>query len=178
MITLQITPDQFAQFSTALERAIDCPFIAEDDVTCMDLERLLGALEGAADAAKVAWPTVYTVHHVNLTNHTMRKIEKLMNAAIKANSNWSLSNTAVVTEDGVSTVRLHGNKIAEIGEDFVRVFDGGWQSNTTKSRLNAIINEFCNAYTDGVFQKQFEWFISDNKVIHEFVNGYTFAEFA
>jgi len=50
MITLQITPEEFAQFTTALERAIDCPFIAEDDVTSMDLERLLGALEGAADA--------------------------------------------------------------------------------------------------------------------------------
>ena len=108
----------------------------------------------------------------------MRKIESLMNAAIKAGKNWSLTNTTVTTADGVSVVHLHGNKIAEIGDDFVRVFDGGWQSNTTKSRLNAIINEFCNAYTDGVFQKQFEWFISDNKVVHEFVNGYTFAEFA
>ncbi|MFZ9728675.1 MAG: hypothetical protein ACO3CD_06640 [Candidatus Nanopelagicaceae bacterium] len=108
----------------------------------------------------------------------MRKIEKLMNAAIKANKDWSLTNTSVTTEGGVSVVRLHGNKIAEVGDDFVRVFDGGWQSVTTKSRLNAIINEFCNAYTDGVFQKQFEWFIRDNKVIHEFVNGYTFAEFA
>ena len=88
----------------------------------------------------------------------MRKIEKLMNAAVKANSNWSLSNTAVVTEDGVSTVRLHGNKIAEIGDDFVRVFDGGWQSNTTKSRLNAILDEHGIA-GEGVFQKNYNWFV-------------------
>ena len=53
----------------------------------------------------------------------------------------------------VSTVYLHGNKIAEVVDDFVRVFDGGWQEHTTKSRLNAIINEFCNAFTDGIFQK-------------------------
>ena len=101
-----------------------------------------------------------------------------MNAAIKGNKNWSNSNTTVTTVDGVSTVHLHGNKIAEVGDDFVRIFDGGWLSNTTKSRLNAIINEFCNAFTDGVFQKDFAWYIRDNKVIHDFVNGYTFAEFA
>ena len=108
----------------------------------------------------------------------MRKIEKLMNVAIQNNTDWRMSNTEVSNNDGVSTVYLHGNKIAEIGDAFVRIFDGGWQSNTTKSRLNAIINEFCNAYTDGVFQQNFAWYIRDNKVIHDFTNGYTFAEFA
>lgn len=108
----------------------------------------------------------------------MRKIEKLMNVAIKNNTDWRMSNTEVSNNDGVSTVYLHGNKIAEIGDDFVRVFDGGWRTNTTKSRLNAIINEFCNAFTDGIFQHKFEWFIRDNKVVHDFINGYTFAEFA
>ena len=108
----------------------------------------------------------------------MRKIERLMNIAIQNNTDWRMSNTEVSNNDGVSTVYLHGNKIAEVGDDFVRVFDGGWQSNTTKSRLNAIINEFCNAFTDGVFQQNFAWYIRDNKVVHDFTNGYTFAEFA
>ena len=124
----------------------------------------------------VAWyPLPHTIH---TTQHHMRKIEKLMNTAIKNNTDWRMSNTRVDNNDGVSTVYLHNNKIAEIGEDFVRIFDGGWQSNTTKSRLNAIINEFCNAFTDGVYQHQFAWYIRDNKVVHDFVNGYTFAEFA
>ena len=108
----------------------------------------------------------------------MRKIETQMNAAIKGNANWKLKNTTVTTTDGVSEVRLHGNLIAKVGDDFVTVFDGRWQSTTTKSRLNAIINEFCNAFTDGVFQKDFQWFIRDNKVTHDFVNGFTFSEFA
>ena len=108
----------------------------------------------------------------------MRKIESLMNAAIKANKNWTNANTSVTTDDGVSTVYLHGNKIAEVGDAFVRIFDGGWQSNTTKSRLNAIINEFCCSFTDGVFQKDFAWYIKDNKVTHDFTNGYEFVEFA
>ena len=108
----------------------------------------------------------------------MRKIESQMNAAITGNKNWSNANTQVVTEGTISTVYLHGNKIAKVGDDFVTVFDGGWQSTTTKSRLNAIINEFCNAFTDGVFQKDFQWFVRDNKVTHDFVNGYTFSEYA
>ena len=108
----------------------------------------------------------------------MRKIEALMNAAIKANKDWRLKNTEVRTEDGISEVRLHGNLIAKIGDDFVQVFDGGWQSVTTKSRLNAIINEFCCAYTDGIFQRDFAWYVRDNKVVHDFVNGYVFKEFA
>jgi hypothetical protein len=108
----------------------------------------------------------------------MRKIEALMNAAIKANKDWRLKNTEVRTEDGISEVRLHGNLIAKIGDDFVQVFDGGWQSVTTKSRLNAIIDEFCCAYTDGIFQKDFAWYVRDNKVVHDFVNGYVFKEFA
>ena len=108
----------------------------------------------------------------------MRKIESQMNAAIKGNANWTKANTSVITTDGVSEVRLHGNLIAKVGDDFVTVFDGGWQSHTTKSRLNAIINEFCNAFTDGLFQKDFQWYVRDNKVVNAFVNGYTFAEFA
>ena len=98
-----------------------------------------------------------------------------MNAAIKGNKNWSNSNTTVTTEDGVSTVHLHGNKIAVLGDDFLEIFDGGWQTTTTKSRLNAIINEFCNGITDGVFQKNYEWFIRDNNVTRDFENGYIFA---
>ena len=106
----------------------------------------------------------------------MRKIERLMNDAISASRDWGQANTRVEMIDGVSVVFLHGNKIAEVGDDFVRVFDGGWQSNTTKSRLNAIINEFCDPFTDGVYQHKFEWFITDNKNVKPFVNGYTFTE--
>jgi hypothetical protein len=107
----------------------------------------------------------------------MRKIETQMNTAITSKTNWTHANTSVHfnEEESLSVVRLHGNKIAEIHDDFVRIFDGGYQSNTTKSRLNAIIDEFCDSFTDGVFQKNYEWFIRDNKVTKDFVNGYTFA---
>ena len=93
----------------------------------------------------------------------MRKIERLMNVAISNNTDWKNSNTEVIhTCDNVnapvSHVYLHGNKIAEVGDNFIKLFDGGWQSNTTKSRLNAILSEHGIA-GEGVFQKNFQWFI-------------------
>ena len=88
----------------------------------------------------------------------MRKIEQQMCAAIQANKNWSSGNTQVVTNAGVSTVYLHGNKIAMVDDTTMTIFDGGWQSNTTKSRLNAILTEHGIA-GEGVFQKDYQWFI-------------------
>ena len=65
----------------------------------------------------------------------MRKIEQQMNTAIQNNQNWQSANTAVTfdEESSVSSVFLHGNKIAEIGDTFIRLFDGDHQTNTTIS---------------------------------------------
>ena len=93
----------------------------------------------------------------------MRKIESEMISAINNSMDWRSANTEVVSQqDGVSLVYLHGNKIAEVGDDYLTLFDGGWQSKTTKSRLNALLSEFgytCGTKREYVFQKQFEWFI-------------------
>ena len=107
----------------------------------------------------------------------MRKIESQMIAAINSSKNWQSANTSVHfnEESNTSIVSLHGNKIAEVTDDSMTIFDGGWQTVTTKSRLNALINEFCNSVTDGVFQKNYQWFVTDNNVTKEFTNGYVFA---
>ena len=107
----------------------------------------------------------------------MRKIESQMCVAVQKSIDWQSGNTSVHfdPEAGGSVVRLHGNKIAEVGDDYLTLFDGDHQTKTTKSRLNALIKEFCNCVTDGVFQHNFQWFVMDNKVVKDFVNGYTFA---
>ena len=66
-----------------------------------------------------------------------------MIAAINSSKNWQSANTSVHfnEESNTSIVRLHGNKIAEVTDDSMTIFDGGWQTTTTKSRLNALINE-------------------------------------
>ena len=89
----------------------------------------------------------------------MRKIERQMNNAITEKRDWKLANTEVVTIDEVSFVYLHGNKIAEVGDNFIRLYDGGWQSVTTKSRLNAILSEHGLA-GEKIFQKKYEWFVT------------------
>ena len=90
----------------------------------------------------------------------MRKIERQMNAAISDGINWKSANTEVTfdAETNTSTVYLHGNKIAEVGDFGVRLWDGGYQSVTTKSRINAILSEHAIA-GEGVFQKDWKWFI-------------------
>jgi hypothetical protein len=89
----------------------------------------------------------------------MRKIERQMNTAI-SNLNdgevWKNANTMVSVSNGVAFVFLHGNMIAEVGEGFIKLHDGGWQSNTTKSRLNAIL-EANGLPGERIFQEKFEW---------------------
>ena len=115
----------------------------------------------------------------------MRKIETQMCQAIQSNIDWQNANTSVHfdPESGVSVVRLHGNKIAEIDDNSMTIFDGGYQSTTTKSRLNALCTEFC---VDGecVYQKNFQWYVRlfvgaiNGKNVYKndtFTNGYTFA---
>ena len=90
----------------------------------------------------------------------MRKIETQMNTAIRSRKDWQSGNTRVeITEDNKAFVYLHGNKIAVIDEENVQIFDGGgYQTVTTKSRLNAIIEEFIMPAA-GVFQKNWNWFV-------------------
>ena len=96
-----------------------------------------------------------------------------MNKAMRHFLPFSSGNTVVVQNRDNMEVFLHGNHIAtlcKISMD-LRIFDGGWQSNTTKSRLNALCDEF--AVGHGVFQKNWQWFISDrlNNKVFPFTSG-------
>ena len=115
----------------------------------------------------------------------MRKIESQMVAAVQGNRNWTSANTSVIfdAETGDSKVYLHGNHIATVTEDSLEIFDGGYQSATTKSRLNALCSAFCLA-GEGVFQKDWTWYVrrfvgalgaQSCWKTEEFSNGYVFA---
>ena len=110
----------------------------------------------------------------------MRKIEQDMNSAIRFRRNMSKQNTTVkcFKTNGVTTdidVFLHGNHIASLdtATHKLTIKDGGWQSVTTKSRLNAILDEFVPSM--GVFQKNWDWFVSDRLTgqVVPFVSGMT-----
>ena len=116
----------------------------------------------------------------------MRKIEQQMCEAIQANKNWSNANTSVIfdSETNNSNVYLHGNLIATVTDTDMTIYDGGHQTVTTKSRLNALCDYFC-IEGERVYQKNFQWYVDKlvgessitGKVFntYEFVNGFTFA---
>ena len=104
----------------------------------------------------------------------MRQIETQMNQAIRNGHAWSKDNTCITydpTNNMSAEVFLHGNHIATVTDDALTLFDGGWQSNTTKSRLNALINEFCDGTKTGVFQKNWTWFVKAFGITTVFHNG-------
>ncbi len=103
----------------------------------------------------------------------MRKIESQMNRAIVNKNDWSNSNTVVEYNSNTdcSTVYLHNNRIATVDHNTnaLKLSSCGWQSVTTKSRLNAILQEVIGCAS--VYQKKFEWFLNYNNQTVDFFDG-------
>jgi hypothetical protein len=108
----------------------------------------------------------------------MRKIEAAMVLAVKAaiegngERYWRNGNTEVELKHcpdlgQVVVVSLHGNVIAEFDVSLagvrecrgLRITDAGWQTTTTKSRLNALLQ--CFAEGSCLYQKKGQWFAPD-----------------
>jgi len=103
----------------------------------------------------------------------MRKIEQQMNFAISNKADWSNSNTRVEfnSNTNCSSIYLHGHQIATFDHNLkaVKLSSCGWQTVTTKSRLNAILDEV--KWGCKVFQKNFDWFVSYNNQTRDFFDG-------
>ena len=103
----------------------------------------------------------------------MRKIERRMNFAISNKSNWSSSNTQVSYNEttNCSSVYLHGHQIATFDHNLkaLKLSSCGWQTNTTKSRLNAILDQLITGAR--VFQRDFNWYLSYANQTHDFMDG-------
>ena len=96
-----------------------------------------------------------------------------MNFAISNKGNWSSSNTRVEYNDSsnCSSIYLHGHQIATFDHNLkaVKLSSCGYETVTTKSRLNAILDEV--KYGCRVFQKNFNWFVSYNDQTQSFWDG-------
>ena len=103
----------------------------------------------------------------------MRKIERQMNFAISNKADWSSSNTRVEYNNlsNCSSIYLHGHQIAPFDHNLkaVKLSSCGYETVTTKSRLNAILEEV--KYGCRVFQKNFDWFVSYNDETASFWDG-------
>lgn len=110
----------------------------------------------------------------------MRTIEKQMLCAIYERKDWRKDNTEVqvvhcghtLPEIERINVRLHGNHIATIEKDSVVISDTGWQTPTTKSRLNALLRELCGA---GISQNKFKWYLCDHEGSREMLLDETYT---
>ena len=74
----------------------------------------------------------------------MRQVQYDVTSAIRSKRNLGCNNTSVVFNEKTTEgyVILHGNLIASIDytKRNVKLFDGGFQTNVTKSRLNCVLN--------------------------------------
>ena len=96
-----------------------------------------------------------------------------MNFAISNKADWSGSNTQVNynSNTNCSSVYLHGHQIATVDHNTnsVKLSSCGYETNTTKSRLNALLSEV--KFGSKVFQKNWNWFVSFNNQTQDFIDG-------
>ena len=103
----------------------------------------------------------------------MRKLERQMNFAISNKGNCSGSNTQVTYNNSTncSSIHLHGHQIAVVDHNLkaVKLSSAGYETRTTKSRLNAILEEV--KYGARIFQKDWNWFVKYQDQVASFWDG-------
>lgn len=81
-----------------------------------------------------------------------RKISQAAASALESGRKMTLSNTSV--NDNI--MRLHGNAIAKMVDGELMITDAGWNTPTTRERLNAL-----NGVS--VHQKKFQLYLNDKE---------------
>lgn len=104
----------------------------------------------------------------------MRIIEKEIISAIRRKTDaFAMSNTTIVYNPHTSThdVLLHGHTIARIShiERWVSLSSCGYLTNTTKSRLNCVLNGLGSSKS--VYQKDHQWYIGNAFGTEKFTDG-------
>ena len=87
----------------------------------------------------------------------MKKITRDAINAFEQGTPFSRSNTTVTVKPNVTVLSLHGNEIAyryNDPEKTLMITNAGWQTNTTKERLNGISGV-------NIRQRNFKWFLND-----------------
>ena len=108
--------------------------------TSVIMPNVLGQLHNCHTRGSTFGVTCFIIQIVTQTT-PMRKIEEQMNMAIRARKSWAGSNTTVRAYNDSIDVYLHGHCIAwlDVINDVWTLSSCGWETNTTKSRLNAIM---------------------------------------
>ena len=84
----------------------------------------------------------------------MRKITTQAVEAFKNGVEFASGNTSVIVEGKNVKLTLWGHIVAKRDSKRVWVSHCGYDTNTTKERLNGVINEFGNPYEDGIYVRK------------------------
>ena len=66
--------------------------------------------------------------------------------------------TTVATSEGWTRVTYHSKCVVRFNAQFVFLNTGGWETVTTKARMNQASNQYGLGFQ--VYQKDYEWFVS------------------
>ena len=85
----------------------------------------------------------------------MRKIDTQAAAAFKYGKPFNQGNTTITIEGGAVTMRLHGHIIAKMLGNTLVLTLAGYNTRTTRARLNGILYALNMVYSCGYCQKDF-----------------------
>lgn len=104
----------------------------------------------------------------------MRKVDLEMIRAIREFRPFSKGNRLVKfvyneeTNETIPEVYFHGHRIACFVSQTMQINNCGYYTATTKSILSTLLWEFCRAH---LYQKNFDWFVSQEDSIREYIGG-------
>jgi len=96
----------------------------------------------------------------------MRKIESELLKAFRLGREFKSGNTTLENTDHGQVIRLHGNKIAQTDGSTLYITSAGWETATTKSRLNAILSYLVPGAR--IYSKDFTWYLDINYCVVKF----------
>lgn len=62
---------------------------------------------------------------------------------------------------GRTNVKYHATDVVSVGPNDIELNTGGWQTNTTKTRMNQAAHEMGLGY--GVYQRDHRWYVQDDR---------------
>lgn len=95
----------------------------------------------------------------------MRKITEAAVRAFLADQSFKRDNTRVARTIAGTRMYLHGNLIAENRNGVIWISNCGWETTTTKERLNGLLDYLGKSR---IYQRNFTWYWKDNE---EFPSG-------
>ena len=96
----------------------------------------------------------------------MRKIESDLIKAFSLGREFKSGNTTLENTDHGQVIRLHGNKIAQLDGSTLYLTSAGWETATTKSRLNAVLSHLVPGAR--IYSKDFIWYLDINYYVVKF----------